>query len=166
MKTQSLLLLLALSIIGAFATLNWDTFITPTTLSLGITSFQAPLGLVMLGLLAFVTLLFLVFVVYMQATVLIDSRRHTREMQANRTLADKAEASRFTELRGFLDAELKRLAEQDAVSRAAVQARLDQLDHELRAAIEQSGNTLAAYIGELEDRLENGGHRPALNPPV
>ncbi|MHB1226798.1 MAG: hypothetical protein ACYC0O_04635 [Desulfurivibrionaceae bacterium] len=35
-------------------------------------------------------------------------------------------------------------------------ARLDQLDRDLRSAVEQSGNTLAAYIGELEDRLEKG----------
>ena len=40
--------------------------------------------------------------------------------------------------------------------RADVQTRLDQLDQDLRSAIEQAGNTLAAYIGELEGRLERG----------
>lgn len=166
MRTQTLLLLLVLGAIGGFALLNWDTFMAPTTLSLGVTSFDAPLGLVMLGLLGFITVLFLVFVVYVQASVLIESRRNSRESQANRTLADNAEASRITELRSFLDAELKRMAAQDAVSRTAVQARLDQLEHELRSVVEQSGNTLAAYIGELEDRLEKGTCRPPQNPLV
>jgi hypothetical protein len=35
-----------------------------------------------------------------------------------------------------------------------LQARLDELQRELRDEIHTAGNTLAAYIGELEDRLE------------
>ena len=154
MKIRTLFLLIVLVAIGAFAALNWNAFMAPTTLSLGFVVVQAPLGLVMLALLAFLTALFLVFVVYVQASVLLDARRHARELQANRELADQAEASRFTELHRFLEAELKKVADLDAESRAALQARLDQLDRDLRSAVEESGNTLAAYIGELEDRLE------------
>lgn len=156
MKVRTLFLLLTLVAIAAFTALNWSAFMTPTTLSLGVANVQAPLGLVMLGLVAFLAALFLVFVVYLQTSVLLEARRHARELQANRELAGQAEASRFTELRGFLEAELKRQAGLDAESRAVVLARLDQLDRDLRSAVEQSGNTLAAYIGELEDRLERG----------
>ena len=165
MKIRTLFLLIVLVAIGAFAALNWNAFMTPTTLSLGFVVVQAPLGLVMLGLLAFLTALFLVFVVYVQASVLLDARRHARELQANRELANQAEASRFTELRGYLEVELKKLAGLDAESRAAVQARLDRLDHDLRSAVEESGNTLAAYFGELEDRLERGAHGETPNLP-
>ena len=165
MKVRTLFLLVVVAAITAFAALNWSAFMTPTTLSLGVAAVQAPLGLVMLGLLACLTALFLVFVVYLQASVLFDARRHARELQVNRELADQAEASRFTELRGFLEAELKRQAGLDAESRAAVLARLDQLDRDLRSAVEQSGNTLAAYIGELEDRLEKGAHSLTPRPP-
>ena len=154
MKIRTLFLLIVLVAIGAFAALNWNAFMTPTTLSLGFVVVQAPLGLVMLALLAFLTALFLVFVVYLQASVLLDARRHARELQANRELADQAESSRLTELHRFLEAELKKVADLDAESRAALQTRLDQLDRDLRSAVEESGNTLAAYIGELEDRLE------------
>ena len=156
MKVRTLLLLLTLVAIAVFTALNWSAFMTPTTLSLGVANVQAPLGLVMLGLVAFLAALFLVFVVYLQTSVLLEARRHARELQANRELADQAEASRFTELRGFLEAELTRQAGLDAESKAVVLARLDQLDRDLRSAVEQSGNTLAAYIGELEDRLERG----------
>lgn len=156
MKVCTLLLLLTLVAIAVFTALNWSAFMTPTTLSLGVAHVQAPLGLVMLGLVAFLAALFLVFVVYLQTSVLLEARRHARELQANRELAGQAEASRFTELRGFLEAELKKQAGLDAESRAVVLARLDQLDRDLRSAVEQSGNTLAAYIGELEDRLERG----------
>ena len=165
MKVRTLFLLIVLVAISAFAALNWSAFMVPTTLSLGVGVVQAPLGLVMLGLLAFLTALFLVFVVYVQASVLVDARRHARELQANRELANQAEASRFTELRGYLEVELKKLAGLDAESRAAVQARLDRLDHDLRSAVEESGNTLAAYFGELEDRLQRGAHGETSNPP-
>ena len=156
MKVRTLFLLLTVAAIAVFTALNWSAFMAPATLSLGVANVQAPLGLVMLGLVAFLAALFLVFVVYLQTSVLLEARRHARELQANRELADQAEASRFTELRGFLEAELKREAGLNAESRVVVLARLDQLDRDLRSAVEQSGNTLAAYIGELEDRLERG----------
>ena len=83
MKLQSLLLLIVLAVIAAFSALNWGVFITPTALSLGITEVQMPLGLVMLGLLVFLTALFLVFVVYLQGTALMENRRISRELKAN-----------------------------------------------------------------------------------
>lgn len=157
MKINTLFLLIVLVAIAAFAALNWSVFMAPTTLSLGFATVQAPLGLIMLALLVFLTGLFLVFVVYLQSSVLLETRRHTRELQANKELAEKAEASRFTELRGFLEEGLKRQADLDAESRDALLARMDQLDRDLRSMVEESANTLSAYIGELEDRFEKGG---------
>lgn len=166
MKNRTLLLLLVLVAIAAFAALNWGAFMATTTLSLGVADIQAPLGLVMLGMIVFVSAVFLVFLVYLQASMLLETRRHARELQANRGLADKAEASRFIELRGFLDGELKRLANLNAESRTAVLTRLDALDQGLRLAMEQSENTLSACLGELEDRLESAGFRPGTLPPT
>jgi len=165
MKIRTLILLLALVMLAVFTVLNWSTFMAPTSLSLGLTDVQAPLGLVMLGVLAGLTALFLVFVVYLQTSVLMEARRHAREIKANRALADKAEASRFLEMRGFLEAELKQQAGQDAESRAAVLARLDQLERDLLAAVEQSGVSLSAYFGELEDRLERVAQGLTAQPP-
>lgn len=144
MKIRSALLLIFVIAFAAFAFLNWSTFIAPTTLSLGFVQVQASLGLVMLGLLACFAALFLVFVLYLQSSVLLDTRRHTKELQANRELADKAEASRLTELRTFLEAELKRQADQGAETRAAILERLDQVGRDLRFTVEESENTLMA----------------------
>lgn len=154
MKFSTLLLLIILTAIAAFAALNWHVFITPTELSLGFTTTQIPLGLVMLGLLAFLTTLFLGFVVYLQGSALLETRRHTRELQSSRELADQAEASRFNELRSFVASELLKLTNLHAESNLVVTTKTEQLENNLRTAIEHSGNTLAAYIGELEDRLE------------
>ena len=155
MKLSTLLLLLILTVIAAFAALNWSTFITPTELSLGFTTAQVPLGLTMLGLLVLLTILFLGFAFYLQASSLLETRRHTKELQASRELADQAEASRFNELRNFLEAELLKLTNLHAESKSETNAKVEQIEHNLRTTIEHSGNTLAAYIGELEDRLES-----------
>lgn len=156
MKIRSLLFILILVAISAFAMLNWNAFLAPTTLSLGVADIQAPLGLVMLGVLVFVAVIFLVFVVYLQGTVLLDGRQHAKELQSNRKLADQAEASRFTELRNFLEAELKKQAIQNAESHASLLNRIDMLGREVRLSVEQSGNSLAAVLGEIEDKLDRG----------
>lgn len=159
MKLPTLLLLLILAAFLVFASLNWLVFVTPTELSLGFTTVQMPLGMIMLGLLIFVTALFLIFVVYLQTSTMLEIRRHSRELKASRDLADKAEASRFTELRNVLETEMAKQANLVAESRSAVLARVDRLADELRSAIDESGNSLAACIGEIEDRLDQN------NPP-
>ena len=132
---RALAFFLVLVLVGAFALVNWDAFAAPTPLSIGFTTVAAPLGLIMLGLIAFLCVLFTVWVVSLQATSLLDARRQTKELQAQRDLADKAEASRFTELRT-----------------------------ELMARLDQSDNALAAHIGELEDRLERARLLPPPGP--
>jgi len=156
MHIRTLFVSLVLGVMLVFAAVNWSSFMTPTTLSLLFATIQAPLGLIMLGFTALLTALFLLFIAYLQASLFMDTRRHTRELQAQRTLADQAEASRIAELRSYLEAELPKLSKEIAESRVAVEARLDRLDQDLRSVVEQAGNTLAAYIGELEDRLEQG----------
>jgi hypothetical protein len=156
MRAPTLLLLLVLTGIVVFAGVNWGVITAPTTISLLVTDIQAPLGLIMFGLTVLVTVLFLIFAAYLQTTVLLDARRHSRELQAQRELADKAEASRFTDLRNYLDMELRKLGEQMAESRLGVIARVDLAQQDLRTTIEESGNSLAAHVGELEDRLERG----------
>lgn len=161
MKISTLFLLLIMVAIGAFAALNWNVFITPTELSLGFTTALIPLGLVMLGLLVFMTAVFLGFVVYMQTSSLLENRRNSRKLETSRELADKAEASRFSELRTYLEAELLKLTKLQTEAKTEVIAKTDQLEGKLRTSIEQSGNTIAAYIGEVEDRLEKS-KLPAL----
>jgi hypothetical protein len=156
MRAPTLLLLLVLMGIVVFAGVNWGVITAPTTISLLVTDIQAPLGLIMFGLTVLVTVLFLIFAAYLQTTVLLDARRHSRELQAQRELADKAEASRFTDLRNYLDMELRKLGEQMAESRLGLIARVDLAQQDLRTTIEESGNSLAAHVGELEDRLERG----------
>jgi hypothetical protein len=143
-----------LGLIAVFSALNWGAFIAPTVLSLGFTSVEAPLGLILLAIVALLTLLFLVYITYLQSTVLLESRRHGRELQAQRDLAEQAETSRFNQLRIFMETELQKLSGDMEQSKSLLLTRLDQIERELRSSLEQTGNTLAAYIGELEDRFD------------
>ncbi len=133
---RALTFILVLVLVGAFALINWSAFTALTTLNLGVTTVQAPLGVIMLGLVAFLCVLFTVWVISLQASSLAAARRQTRELQAQRDLADRAEASRFTELRTELF------------------ARLDRQQSESRVTAEQNANAVAAQLGQLEDRLE------------
>jgi uncharacterized integral membrane protein len=161
---RTLLIVLVLGVVVVFALLNWSVFTAPTTLSIGFTTFEAPLGLILLGAIGALTLLFLIYLVYLQATALMESRQYSRELKNQRELADRAEESRFTELRSSLETELGRIANQMADSNIAMNTRLDGLAHDLRSAIEQSTNSLSAYIGEIEDRLERTGGSLKENP--
>ncbi len=154
MPLRTLLLILIVGLVAVFAVINWTAFTTPTVLSLLFVTVEAPLGLVMLVLTAVVTFIFLVFAVYQQATALADSRRHSRELARQMELAEQAEVSRFTELRNYLEVELERIATTSAEARAGLQSRLDRLDQDLHAVVSESGNTLTAYLGEIDDRIE------------
>lgn len=162
MKIRTLLLLLVLLAIVLFVALNWPVIIAPTTLSLLVTTVQAPLGLVMLGMLVLLTGVFMLFAGFQQTAILLEARQQARELQAQRKLADQAEASRITELQNLLNATLQKLDQQAQESRQATHARIDALEQNLRAALSQETTTLSAYIGELEDRLERGaaGNHP------
>jgi uncharacterized integral membrane protein len=109
MQLRNVILILVLLLVVIFAALNWSAIMAPTTLSLGVAQVQAPLGLVLLALLAILSTIFLLYVVYLQTSVLLETRRHQKELQAQRELADQAEASRFTELRSHLDTRISEL---------------------------------------------------------
>ena len=155
MYLRTLMILTVLVLIVVFSALNWTAFIAPTVLSLGFTSVEAPLGLILLGIVAVLTLLFLVYITYLQSTVLLESRRHARELQLQRDLAEQAETSRFSQLRTLTETELQKLAGDIEQSKSLLLTRLDQIERDLRAALEQTGNSLAAYIGQIEDRFDS-----------
>lgn len=160
------ILLVVVVLIAALAALNWHLLAAPVAMSVGFTQVTAPLGLIMLGLTVLLGLFFLAYVLYLQTTVLMDARRHTKEMQTQRDLADKAEASRFTELRNFLEAQENTHMARNGERHAALLARIEQLEGALRQRAEQSDNTLAAHIGQLEDRVDRQRAPAAVLPPV
>lgn len=135
-----------LVLIGVFAALNWPQFNTDMALWLGFTTVIAPLGVVMLALLGIVVMLLLIE----QGAALAESRRYSREIDAQRRLADKAEASRFTELRAYLAEELARSEQRTST----ILAHIDSLEREMRNALDQQSNQLASVLSDRTRRVD------------
>jgi uncharacterized integral membrane protein len=161
MRARTVVLAVILVGVGIFAALNWSVFTTPTPLHLVVTRTEAPLGVILLAVIAGITLLYVLFVTWLETAALLESRRSARELQAQRQLAENAEASRYADLKGTLERELGEARRATEAVSQTVLARLDQLGAELRGELERAGNTLAAYIGELEDRLSRPGPGPS-----
>jgi uncharacterized integral membrane protein len=156
MYLRTILILIVLGALALFTIVNWHAFTTPTTLSLIGGTVEAPLGLMLLGVVAVLAALFLVYVVYLQSSVLFETRRHERELYGQRSLAEDAENSRIQDLRASLESRLDALAQQSDAAQSQVLARLDKVDGDLRQSIEQCQNSLAAAMAEIDDRLANG----------
>lgn len=156
MRIRTILFVLAILLVAAFVALNVDEFTRVSLLSLGLTTVQVSLGLVMLVLLGAATAIFLGSALYMQSTNLLEMHKHTRELNTQRELADKAEASRFTELRIYLESQATAAQQREAAVTTLLSERFAQQQQALLARIEQSDNTLAAYMGQLEDKLDRG----------
>jgi uncharacterized integral membrane protein len=143
MSLRSILVVVVVALLALFAAMNWQTFITPTDLNLLVAHVQAPLGLVMLGFTAVLAAVLLAYALKVQINALSDSRRQSEELRRQRELADQAEASRFTELRSYLQQEMQSLRHAQ-----------EEVAGQLRGDLSDAANSLAASIGELDERIE------------
>ena len=128
MNLRSLALLVAFALVGVFITLNWTLISQNMPLNFGIAQVDAPLGLVLVGMIITLSALFLLYIVYMQANMLLEHRRRDKEMAEQRALADMAEASRFTDLRQYLQDEINNIARAREDHKLQIMARLDRME--------------------------------------
>ncbi len=164
MSLRSLFLLLVCAAVVTFVGVNWEEMNRPTDLSLIFTEVRAPLGLVLLSLMALLAALFVGVMAYTQGTVLMETRRHARELSAQRELADKAEASRFTDLRAHLDKEVEHLAGTIDRQMQETLSRIDRAEVGLRdrpsdaeiSRLVHDVETLNRDLHSRVDRLEMG----------
>lgn len=154
MRIRTIFLIIAIVLVAGFAALNVDEFTRSSLLSLGFTTVQVPLGTVMLALLVATMLVFLTTTLYIQSTHLVETRNNARALNTQRELADKAEASRFTELRAYMEAQAASSLQREAGIAQSSDDRMTQTLAALLARLDVSDNTTAAYMGQLEDRLE------------
>lgn len=143
MKPVNLLLGIVALLLVAFTIINWRTLGTPIAVSFGFAQVTLPLGLVLLGVTLLLIAAFFGALLRVQLKVLGAHRRHAAELRSQRDLVENAEASRFTELRQYLQQELAALREQQRQS-----------EQRLHDEIVTTGNTLSACVGEVDERLE------------
>jgi uncharacterized integral membrane protein len=141
MRVRSIALIAAGVLAAIFLILNWSVFAQPANFYFVVGTISLPVGVVMLGLVALVTLGYAIFLGLWQARLLTDYRRQSKELQTQRSLADDAEESRFTALTVLVREEM---AKQDARLEAAFTA--------LRNEMRDTEHSIAATLGEMDDR--------------
>lgn len=161
MNFRSLTLVVALLALALFVLLNLGAFLTPTELSLGFARVQAPLGLVMLAVVALVSGLFMLYILVQLAGALGESRRYAKELQSQRELAAQAESSRLNELKALIAEQFGQAETRRQEDEARTAERLAALDRRLVEKVEESSRVLSAFIGEVDEKLDR-----MLPPPA
>ncbi|RZJ26644.1 MAG: hypothetical protein EOO54_02065 [Haliea sp.] len=162
MRARLVFIVLAILAVAGFAALNWSEFLRTTPLSFGLVVMEAPLGLILLGMLTITLLAFIISSALMQTQGLLENRDHAKAMAIQRELADKAEASRFTELRQYLDAQVRETRQREAIAATEFERAMVQSQRELRTQLEQMDRTLLARLAQLESRTEVQREQPLL----
>jgi uncharacterized integral membrane protein len=126
-----LLVLTASGLAVLLVVLNWRVFAGLVKLNLLLTSAEVPVGVVMLLLFAVGLLVLWYTMGQWQGTLLQEFRRQAKELQAQRLLAESAEASRFTELGALVREEIAKL----------------------RTELQETEHSISATLGEMDDRL-------------
>lgn len=154
MTLRSVVLSILFLALFTFAGINWNEFSTPQTLSFGFTVLQVPVGFVMLAFIIVIVTVMLAYVLFLQAKSALEQRRLFGELEAQRLLADKAEASRIADLHKALQATTEQMQHslKDATATLDSQLRL-QSEAAQRFSTENT-NALSAHLAELEDKLD------------
>ena len=153
MRARLLFIIVAILLVAGFAAQNWPEFQRTSPLIFGVVVSNAPLGLILLGVLSLSLLVFLISSVAQESRHLFEHRRYAKTLEAQRDLADKAEASRFTDLRQHIDTHLRESRQREAVAGTEFEKAMVQSQRELRTQVEQINRTLATQLAELESRL-------------
>ena len=165
MRARLLFIFAAIVLVVGFAAQNWPEFQRTAPLNFGVIVTSAPLGVIMLGVLLLTLLVFLVSSAAQESRHLVEHRRYSRSLEAQRDLAEKAEASRFNELRQYFDTHLREGRQRDAVVGTEFEKSMLQSHRELRNELEQINRTLVGQFADLESRLDARLQRPPTMVP-
>jgi uncharacterized integral membrane protein len=150
-------ILAALFLLAVFTLANWSVLSASSTLSFIAFDVDAPLGVILLGAMLVMLALFILYALALRTSMLMESRRHNQELQAQRTLAETAEASRLGELRAQMEREFAQL-------RAAIgqmEGLMDRHEQSMKQALDEAANGLAALVAEMDDKIDRALARGA-----
>lgn len=154
MRAGTLLLVAGAVVVAAFSLLNWSVIVAETPISLGVAEVSAPMGLILLGAMVSVAVLALLMAFVQQARAMQEFRRSEKELRTQRELADRAEASRFVELRSHLDEAFTRWQTTLTESMAAQDRQRESAERRLMERMDEDARVVSALLGEMEDKLD------------
>lgn len=164
MRARLVYIVLALIVVGGVAALNWTEFNRIEPMSFGLFTTEGSVGLFMLAAFGLTILVMLLSSAVQESRYMMESNRHAKALQAQRDLADKAEASRFTELRQYLDTHLRDNRQREALAATEFERAMVQSQRELRAQLETLSRSLDARLAGLEGRIDTRLDRDRVTP--
>jgi uncharacterized integral membrane protein len=157
MNALGTVILVALLLLAVFTLANWTVLTAATTLSFVVFDVEGPLGVVLLGAMLVLVALFVLYALTLRTSMLMESRRHNQELQAQRKLAETAEASRLSELRTQVEREFAQL--RGAIGE--LDGQLDRHEQSVKQSLDEAANGLAAMVGEVDDKIDRALARNA-----
>lgn len=157
MNSRNAFLFLIILLVAVFAWLNIGAIMQPTDVNLGVTTINAPLGMILLAVIGTLAILFLVYMSAMQGRMFMESRNLHKELEAQRKVADQAEASRLAELKQAVLDEFATVQKRDDDDEFQLMGRVDRLEDGLRETFDGSDTQslrefLADEIAKIEKR--------------
>lgn len=143
MRILLFLCALALALVAAIVALNWQAMMATAPVNLGFTSVEASMSAIILVLSLIAVASLAVYLAGRGLAHARTTRANVKALQAQRTLAEQAEASRFTELQLAIASEFERFSTTLTTSQDS-----------LRQEIQESGNSIAAMLAEIDDRAK------------
>lgn len=150
MNVLGVIILVALFLLAVFTLANWSVLTTPTALSFVAFELEGPLGVILIGVTLVLVALFVLYALTLRTNMLMESRRHNQALEAQRKLADSAEASRLSELRAQIEREFTQLRG----GMGEVDDRIDKVEQSMKQSLDEAANGLAALVGEMDDKID------------
>ena len=154
--------ILALVVVAALAALNWPEIIRLEPVNLIWLQVDAPLNLMLLGLLAVEVVISLLYETAGNARDLLRDGEFAKRIQTQRELADHAEAAHFNELRQTLDTLMRESRQRGTDLSTGLEHSLLRHHRETRVQLEGFHRGMGSRLGEMEARLE--ARLDALSP--
>lgn len=150
MKSVGVIILVTLSLLTIFVLSNWSILTTSTPLTFITFQFEGQLGIILFGITLALVLLAFLYALSLRTTMLLESRRYVQELEAQRRLAENAEASRINELSSQIREEFVQL--HNGIKE--VETRMSLQEESLKKSLGETENSLSAFIGEMDDKID------------
>jgi uncharacterized integral membrane protein len=143
-------ILAVLFLLAGFTLVNWSVLSAPATLSFIAFDVEGPLGVILLGAMLVLVALFVLHALTLRTGMLMESRRQNQALEAQRKLAETAEASRLSEMRTQIEHEFTQLH----AAVGTLDGQMQQLEASMKQSLDEAANGLAALVAEMDDKVD------------
>ncbi len=109
MKLHTVILVLVLFLVLLFAGINWGLFARQDSINFIFFSIEAPLGIIMLGAVGVLGIIYLLFIGRLEVSSMMEARKNSKALEEAQELASSKEKSRITELQNVVSGQIESL---------------------------------------------------------